>query len=59
MAVSSVDSLKQIIADDKSSASSRVTNLDYAYRAVESEDIEERLTRLEEAIAEGNLERNK
>ena len=63
MAVSSVDSLKQIIANDKSSAASRVsgirTNLDYAYRGVELEGIEERLARVEEAIAEGNWEHNK
>ena len=59
MAVSSVDSLQQIIADGKSSAASRVsgirTNLDYAYRAIELEDIEERLTRIEEAIAGGQV----
>ena len=59
MAISSVDSLQQIIADDKSSAASRVsgirTNLDYAYRAIELEDIEERLTRIEEAIAGGQV----
>ena len=59
MAVSSVDSLQQIIADEKAGAASRVsgirTNLDYAYRAIELEDIEERLTRIEEAIAEGEV----
>ena len=59
MAVSSVDSLQEIIADDKSSTASRVsgirTTLDYAYRAIELEDIEERLTRIEEAITAERL----
>ena len=59
MAVSSVDALQEIIADSKAGASSRVsgirTNLDYAYRAIELEDIEERLTRIEQAIAEGQV----
>ena len=59
MAVSSVDSLQEIIADKKCSAASRVsgirTNLDYAYRAIELEDIEERLTHIEEAIADGQV----
>ena len=45
--------------DAEAGAASRVSgiraNLDYAYRAIEMEDIEERLTRIEEAIAEGNL----
>ena len=63
MAVSSVDSLQEIIADDKSSAASRVsgirTTLDYAYRAIELEDIEERLTRIEEAIAGEQVRGNK
>ncbi len=59
MAINSVDSLQQIIADEKAGAASRVsgilTNLDYAYRAIEMEDVEERLTRVEEATAEGQV----
>ena len=59
MAVNSVDSLQQIIADDKSSTASRVSGiratLDYAYRAIELEEIEERLTRIEEAITAERL----
>ena len=53
VAVRAVDTLDTVMDDAKATASSRVsaarTALDLAYRAVELEDVEERVTALERA----------
>ena len=49
-----VENLGKIVKDEKASAASRVSSiriiLDYAYRAVELEDLEDRLDGVEEAM---------